>query len=400
MIETLTSEDFQGRGFTANGDKKAASLIRKTFRENGLAPLTGNYYQTFRLAVNTFPWSIELTLGNTLLVPGQDFVVSPSSPSVRGTYRLQTISAEDLIRQAQPDSLQVPDGPESFILIDNRRSGELDAGTRDLLSRKILQLQNGAGMNAAGIIELTTEKLAWGISSEVSQKPYITLNYDASPDTLKSMVIELRNRYRKKYTTRNVAGYIRGTECPDSFIVFTAHYDHLGRMGADTYFPGANDNASGVAMLMYLSKYFQQHPPKKSIAFISFSGEEIGLVGSFYFVNHAPFDLTKIRFLVNFDLVGTGTEGIKVVNGTVYPDEFQLLKGINDVHDFLPEVSERSATCISDHCPFDYRGVPGFYIYTTGDSPDYHSIFDRPEALTMDGFEGLANLIIQFADSF
>ncbi|MBN2482479.1 MAG: M28 family peptidase [Bacteroidales bacterium] len=400
IIDTLCSEQFKGRGFVKNGDKKTAALIRTIFRENGLEPLTENYYQPFQIAVNTFPKSIELVLGNRPLVPGRDFVISPSSPSFKGTFKLYAIRAEDLIHQVAPDSLQVPDGSESCILIDNRHNDELDANARDLLSGIITRLQNSLATNIAGIVELTSEKLSWGISTDISLRPYIKVNYPADPDTLENIFIDLKNRFRKKYTTKNVAGYIRGTECPDSFIVFTAHYDHLGQMGADTYFPGANDNASGVAMLLYLSRYFQQNPPRISIAFVSFSAEEIGLVGSFHFVNHAPFDLRKIKFLVNFDLVGTGSEGIKAVNGTIYPDEFQLLKEINDEFNFLPEVSERSATCISDHCPFDYKGVPGFYIYTTGDSPDYHSIFDRPEALSMAGFEGLATLIIQFVNYF
>ena len=311
---------------------------------------------------------------------------------------LHTIRAEELVNM---DSLPLlPAGPQSFLLVDNRRNSDLDSRSKELLSRKISFIQNSLSSDAAGIIELTSGSLSWGVSADVNLKPFIRINFPVDPDTLNYIYLNLKNKHKKKYTTRNIAGFIPGTERPDSFVVFTAHYDHIGIMGTDTRFPGAHDNASGVAMLLSISKYFQLNPPKISIVFLSFSAEELGLIGSSYFVNHSAIDLKNIKFLVNFDMVGTGKEGIKIVNGTVYPDEFQLLQEINDRHDWLYEISERGATCISDHCPFDYAAVPSFYIYTLGESAEYHSINDNPESLCLTGFEGLARLMIDFANTF
>ena len=76
-------------------------------------------------------------------------------------------------------------------------------------------------------------------------------------------------------------------------------------MGKDTFFPGANDNASGVSMLLNLAKYYKAHPANYSIAFIFFSGEEAGLLGSKYYSEHPIFPLSKIKFLVNLVLLGT-----------------------------------------------------------------------------------------------
>ncbi len=397
-IATLCASGYNGRGFLKRGDKKTASMIRNEFKKNGLEPLFNRYFQPFQIGVNTFPSAVQLALEDQLLIPGADFIVSPSAPSIRGIYPLHVMKADELIMKEVADL--IPDNYRGFVCIDNRYSGGLDEKEKTLLSEKRVQLQNGMVPNASGIIELTSEKLAWGISGSTSIKPYIKVNHPVDPDTLNHITIKLKNRFRDKYTTNNIAGYIRGTECPDSFIVLTAHYDHLGQMGRETYFPGANDNASGVAMLLYLSKYFQQNRPRLSIAFISFSAEELGLLGSFYFVKHAPFDLGKIKFLINFDMVGTGNEGIKVVNGIVYPKTFNLLQEINNQNGYLYDVSGRSAACISDHCPFDYLDIPGFYIYTLGDSPDYHSIYDKPGTLSMIAFEGLANLIIRFVSHF
>ena len=117
---------------------------------------------------------------------------------------------------------------------------------------------------------------------------------------------------------------VKGTAQPDSFIFITAHYDHLGGMGKDTYFPGANDNASGDALLLSLAKYYVAHPAKYSIGFILFAGEEAGLVGSKYYTENPIVPLKNIRFLINTDLAGTGDEGITVVNATEFPNEFAL----------------------------------------------------------------------------
>ena len=75
---------------------------------------------------------------------------------------------------------------------------------------------------------------------------------------------------------------IKGTLFPDSFFVFTAHYDHLGTMGASVIFPGAHDNASGVAFLLDLARHFSSTPPPYSLIFLFLSGEEAGLKGSLY----------------------------------------------------------------------------------------------------------------------
>ncbi len=86
---------------------------------------------------------------------------------------------------------------------------------------------------------------------------------------------------------------IKGTAIPDSFLVFSAHYDHLGQMGKDIYFPGANDNASGTSMLLNLAKYYSQNRPKYSVLFIAFGGEEAGLIGSEYYVKNPLVPLSK-----------------------------------------------------------------------------------------------------------
>ena len=79
----------------------------------------------------------------------------------------------------------------------------------------------------------------------------------------KRVKINIHNVFKSNIKTQNVIAYVEGKK-KNKFIIISAHYDHLGQMGNDVYFPGANDNASGVAMLLYLSKYFSENKPKYS----------------------------------------------------------------------------------------------------------------------------------------
>jgi Zn-dependent M28 family amino/carboxypeptidase len=115
-------------------------------------------------------------------------------------------------------------------------------------------------------------------------------------------------------------------------------------MGENAYFPGANDNASGTTMLVTLAQYFKENPSKYNLVFIAFAGEEAGLVGSEYFVNHPFFKLKKIKFLLNLDIMGSGEEGITVVNATEHKKEFEVLDKLNKEENFLSKIKKRATT--------------------------------------------------------
>src|SRR5690606_25921598 len=117
----------------------------------------------------------------------------------------------------------------------------------------------------------------------------------------RKITVEIQPEYRS-HNARNVIGYIKGTAFPDSFIVFSAHYDHLGMMGKQALFPGANDNASGVAMMLDIMHHYKKNPPAYSVCFMAFAGEEAGLLGSYYYTEKPLFPLGQIAMLINLDL--------------------------------------------------------------------------------------------------
>ena len=123
----------------------------------------------------------------------------------------------------------------------------------------------------------------------------------------------------------------------------------------------------------------------------------MGLKGSSYYVENPFFPLESIRFLINLDMVGTGSEGITVVNGTVYTDAFAKLDSINTANDYIAQVAERGESCNSDHCPFYQKGVPSVFIYSRGkEYLEYHNIYDLPEYLPFTKYEGIFRLLRDF----
>ena len=188
----------------------------------------------------------------------------------------------------------------------------------------------------------------------------------------------------------------KGTGNSQKYLVVTAHYDHLGRMGSETVFPGANDNASGVAQMLALAAYFAKNPLKKNILFVAFTGEEAGLLGSKYFVNNPPVPLDSIDFVLNLDLSGTGDEGITVVNATLYPEIFDQLVNLNAEENYVSNVKKRGPAANSDHYFFTEKGVPAFFIYTLGGIKAFHDVYDKRETLPLDEAADLQQLYIRF----
>ncbi|HCN83139.1 MAG TPA: aminopeptidase, partial [Sphingobacteriaceae bacterium] len=206
----------------------------------------------------------------------------------------------------------------------------------------------------------------------------------------------ISNEEIQNFKASNICAIIKGTKNPDSVLVISGHYDHLGGMGRNTYFPGANDNASGTSLLLGLAKYYAANPQPYSIAFICFAGEEAGLIGSKYFTEHPLLPLDKIRFLINIDMVGTGDEGITVVNGLQYPKEYSILTQLNNTNHYLSKVNARGKAANSDHYWFTEKGVPAFFIYTLGGIKAYHDVFDISSTLPLNEYEDLFLLITKF----
>lgn len=353
VIKKLCSKEFLGRGYVKNGVNKAAGYITEELKSIGLQPFGNAYEQSYSFPVNTYPGKMAVTLNGRLLAPGKHYLVEPSARSLKSTYTL-----------AKRDSVTW--------------TNELSPG------------------KAPSLVLKKKKKLTYTVSTAVADETVIELLADSFPGDLKTVSVNFEAKFIPAFTCKNLAGYIKGTQQPDSFLVFTAHYDHLGAMGKEAWFPGANDNASGVSVLLNLAKYYAAHPSKYSVAFIFFSGEEAGLLGSRYYSTHPLFPLSGIKFLTNLDLLGTGDDGIMVVNATVFKSQFEKLNRINTEKNYVKQVRQRGKAANSDHYWFTEKGVPSFFIYTMGGIQAYHDIYDVEKTLPLTKYLEVCRLLIDF----
>jgi hypothetical protein len=397
IIEDLASPVMHGRGFVYNGAGKASTYLIRKYKANSILPVNGSYSQPFRLDVNTFPGPVKLSVDGFNLIPATDYLPDPSSPGIKGRFGVIEINADDMLSGNFMIKIRKATN-YNLLYLNFPYKDSLDPGLKKQILEFREQMKEITPTQASGIIEVTGEKLTWSSSGKICKKPWIILNKAVKIDSLSRLDLNINNRFLAGKKTSNILGVFKGNLKPDSFIVFTAHYDHIGSLGRKTVFPGANDNASGVAMLLSLMKYYKANPPAFSILFLSTSGEELGLLGSLHFVMNSPIDPGKIRFLINLDLVGTGEEGIMVVNAGEHPEEFEKLAAINKNDSLIPVIKTRGEACISDHCPFYNKGVPCFYLYTMGGSKAYHDLQDTPDAISMVAFENLQKLIIKFIE--
>ncbi len=396
VLNELCSPKYKGRGYVGNGDKKAAAYIQNQFKTIGLKKVKGTYTQSFTFPVNTFPKKVEVKYNGVLLVAGRDYIINAGCKTFHFNGTLPFSSSENLQDSSFYDRVGYQ---QTMAVIDTFSQNK---GSEAFLTNK----KYLSDFKKSLLVKLTNDKLTWTSSYQEDDNCIITLKnnvYDRSRLAHFEIAIESKfyGEYTAKkeligtYTSKNVLGMLEGTENKDSFIVFTAHYDHLGMMGSTALFPGANDNASGIAMLLNLAKYFKEHPQKYSLLFIAFSGEETGLIGSQYYVSHPIIPLEKMHFLINIDLMGNGAEGVMTVNGANYKEQYNLLSNLNIKNNYLPAVKARGKAKNSDHYYFSEAGVPCFFFYLMGSYPFYHDINDKASAVPFTNFD---NAFLLFRD--
>lgn len=396
-IDTLCTPYFAGRGYTADGMAKAANWLAARFSALGLKTFGTAYRQPYTFPVNTFPGVMSLQLDGRTITPGSGFLVLPGSKGAVGKdLRVTAVSLSKI--KSEKDWL------DKTAEMQNRKGIAFFLQNMETLQQATrksrIQLLNSLGRGIYLLPE--TGSPLWSVATDTLPATIVQLYDSLAPQRQpRRLSLHIENKFVPEFTAANIAGYVPGTERPDSFIVITAHYDHLGTMGRDALFPGASDNASGTAMLLALAHFYAAHPGRYSIAFILFGGEEAGLQGSLYYTEHPLFPLAQIRFLLNLDIMGDASKGITVVNATAHPEAFAHLEQLNRMDEpggrtYVPEVQARSNAANSDHYPFSQKGVPAIFIYSRGGKGFYHDTNDQASSLSLENIPALSTLLKRF----
>lgn len=205
----------------------------------------------------------------------------------------------------------------------------------------------------------------------------------------------------------NIIGFLDNRS--GTTIVIGAHYDHLGTDGQGTSLDanpqnrihnGADDNASGVAGVIELARYFStnRRTENNNFLFICFSGEELGLLGSKHFTEHPTVDLRTVNFMINLDMVGRLNEQTKdlFISGTGTSPVWEPL--IKKVKTELEIKTDSSGTGPSDHTSFYLKDIPVLHFFT-GSHPDYHKPSDDIDKLNIEGQIQVLNVIIDMVEN-
>ena len=202
------------------------------------------------------------------------------------------------------------------------------------------------------------------------------------------------NGHPEGLRSQNVVALVRGTDAQlrGEYVVIGAHYDHLGRSPFGALDPqsgnvirnGADDNASGTAAVMELARAFAAHPARRSIVVVSFTGEELGLLGSQWFVEHAPVPIDSVVAMVNFDMVGRLRNDKLIVYGVATAKELPDLLDAANVAPKLTISAVGDGFGPSDQSSFYAKGIPVLHFFTDLHD-DYHRATDDIERINAPG---------------
>jgi Peptidase family M28/PDZ domain/PA domain len=210
---------------------------------------------------------------------------------------------------------------------------------------------------------------------------------------------------REIKTVHNVAAYLPGET--SEYVVIGAHYDHLG-LGeqfslapslAGTVHPGADDNASGTAGVIELARWFSHQPKhQRGILFLTFAGEELGLLGSSYYVNHPLLPLKDDVAMINMDMIGRVRDRKVYVGGVGTGTTFApILQALAPKHDLDADLSEKAGYGSSDHTSFTTKQIPVLFFFS-GLHADYHKPSDTWDKIDAPAAVRLLDLVADVTD--
>ena len=388
IVKELSSAKYQGRGYAEDGANKAGKWIAKEFTKVGADEVV---CQPFKLNINTFPGKMEMSIDGKKMVPGVDFTLREFNPSIKGEYNLYYIDTLNYDADKIFADLATPEYKGAMVVCDFMFSYKHMADFKKLQSKEC----SNVGLIYTWEAPLKFYK-AYG--EVVREKPIIWVKPDF-PQGAKTVKVNMENEFLEGYECFNVIAKVEGKK-HDSCYVFTAHYDHLGKLGKKTYYPGAHDNASGTAAIITLAAYYAEHTPEYDMYFIAFSGEDANLRGSEWYAEHPLAPLSEIKYLFNLDMVADNNPNQYCEVSDEGMAGYALFEQINAEKGYFKTLERSELADNSDHYPFAERHVPCiFFMNEHGDAfKYYHTVYDTWKNAIFTNYEPTVNLIKDFIE--
>ena len=382
-ISFLADDKLEGRRTGSPGEKLAFDYISNQFAAAGLEPRgeSGGYIQSFEVNEGKqMNPSTQLIINNNKLVLDRDFFPLAFSSNIK-TETSGTI--------ALPESGTVWFWDLKETLEENKTNPHFD-----LEEAIIKKVNNVAGKRAIALLIYNSSAIKDELKFEPKSKtavvkiPVLYISRETKTKYLKDETVSADIKMEvaisdKKRTGHNVIGYIDNGAA--NTVIVGAHYDHLG-YGEDhnslytgatpQIHNGADDNASGTAALIELSKLVKKSKLRNNnYVFIAFSGEELGLFGSKYFTEHPTIDLSRANYMINMDMLGRlndSTHGLTIGGYGTSPAWGEALSYTDN---YLKINFDSSGTGPSDHTSFYRKDMPVLFFFT-GAHGDYHKPTD------------------------
>ena len=387
IIKELSSAKYQGRGYAEDGANKAGKWIAKEFAKVGADEVI---CQPFKLDINTFPGKMKVSIDGEKQTPGVDFTIREFNPSLKGEFKLYYIDTLNYNPDKIFTDLATPEYEGAFVVCDFMFTYKHAEDFKKLQSKK--------DCSNSGLVYTWESPLKFykAYGETVKEKPILWVTPDFPTDA-KNIKVDMENEFLKDYECFNVIAKVEGVR-HDSCYVFTAHYDHLGKLGKKTFYPGAHDNASGTATIITLAAYYAQNKPEYNMYFIAFSGEDANLRGSEWYAEHPIVPLKQIKYLINLDMIGDNNPEQYCEVSDEGMQGFALFEKINAEKGYFKALDRHELAGNSDHYPFAKRNVPCiFFMNENGDAfKYYHTIHDIWENSIFDNYEPTFNLIKEF----
>ena len=433
IVKEISDEAYNGRSVYGDGDVRAAKyLIDQLSSFEGIVPCEAAgpedqsvrpylkslvepadegrwkvvegkekylpYLQHFQFPMNVMRGAMSLAVDGVAYAPTFDFTVKEFSPTCHGFFKVTYLDEEAYRREGFMEHLSSGIYRDQFVVIDwNRYLETVQPDPFDKYKPWLTELEN-----IGGIILRQEEQFPYFKARTYYQGncPVLFVN-KSFPDGAREIELHLDAEMLPTRDAHNVVAWLPGTDpsCDTYYTIF-GHYDHLGYMGADQVFPGANDNGSGAAMVVTLAKYFSKNRPRHGIQFILLDAEEENLLGSFFYCENPRLPLDKIEYMIDLDMVADDSDHLATQitpGGEAGLERFRQLNASSKFPPFDFVMEEMNDD--SDHFSFAQKGVPGIYFETIGSIIQYyHTPRDSYQNTRDENFDRLFDLIVRFVE--